>query len=64
MWEDPIVTEVRKVREQQAAQFNYDLQAIYAALKAAEQKSHRRKVTFPPKRLTPANRGEKSHRAR
>jgi hypothetical protein len=28
MWEDPIVEEVRKVREAHAVQFNYDLRAI------------------------------------
>lgn len=27
MWEDPIVAEVRKIREDYAAQFNFDLQA-------------------------------------
>jgi hypothetical protein len=48
MWDDPIVTEVRKVREAHAARFNYDLQAIYAALKEAEQKSPRKKVDSPP----------------
>jgi hypothetical protein len=51
MWQDPIVTEVRKVREAHAAQFNFDLQAIYLALKEAEQKSQRKKVSFPPKRI-------------
>jgi hypothetical protein len=53
MWEDPIVTEVRKIREGHAAQFNYDLQAIYVVLKEAERKSRRKKVTFPPKRISP-----------
>ena len=27
-WKDPIVEEVRKVREEHAAKFNYDLVAI------------------------------------
>lgn len=53
MWEDSVVTEVRKVREKHAAQFNYDLQAIYMALKEAEQKNRRKKVAFPPKRISP-----------
>lgn len=59
MWEDPIVNEVRKVREAHAAQFDYDLQAIYAALKEAELKSQRKKVAFSPKRITPAKRTER-----
>ena len=37
MWQDMIVAEVRQVREAQAAQFEYDLRAIYSALKEAEQ---------------------------
>jgi hypothetical protein len=52
MWQDPIVAEVRKIREAHAAQYNYDLRAIYAALKKAEEQSQRSKVSFPPKRFT------------
>jgi hypothetical protein len=51
MWQDPIVAEVRKVREAHAAQYNYDVRAIYAALKKAEEQSLRPKVSFPPKRI-------------
>ena len=49
MWEDPIVAEVRKIREDYAAQFNFDLQALYRALKEQEQQDPRPKVSFPPK---------------
>ena len=28
-WHDPVVEEVRNIREQQAAELNYDLKAIY-----------------------------------
>ena len=52
MWQDPIVAEVRKIREAHAAQYNYDLRAIYAALKKVEEQSQRSKVSFPPKRIT------------
>ncbi len=51
MWEDPIVAEVRRVRAAHAAQFNYDLVAIYRDLKAEEQKSGRKFVTYPARRL-------------
>ena len=51
MWQDTIVAEVRKIREAHAAQYNYDLRAIYAALKKAEEQSQRPKVSFPPKRI-------------
>lgn len=33
MWEDPIVTEVRQVREQLSAQFDFDVGAIFADLR-------------------------------
>lgn len=51
MWQDTIVAEVRKIREAHAAQYNYDLRAIYTALKKAEEQSQRPKVSFPPKRI-------------
>ncbi len=40
-WEDPIVEEVRKVRDAYAKRFNYDLDAIYRDLKAKERRSER-----------------------
>ena len=49
MINDPIVEEVRKVRDAHAAQFNYDLRAIYEDLKKQEKKSNRKFVTLPPK---------------
>ena len=49
MWEDAIVAEVRKVREDYAAQFNFDLQALCRALKEREQRDPRPKISFPPK---------------
>ena len=53
MWQDPIVSEVRQIREAHAAEFNYDLRAIVAALKKAEQESNRKTVAFSPKRIPP-----------
>ncbi len=49
MWEDPIVKEVRRVREAYAAQFNYDLEAIVQDLKRQEQASGRTFVRFSPR---------------
>ena len=51
MWEDPIVEEVRKAREAHAAQFGYDLRAIYKALKEEEAASGHKYVSLPPKRI-------------
>ena len=51
MWKDPIVEEVRKVRQDHAAKFNHDFKAIYDDLKAAEKLGNRKAVSLPPKRL-------------
>lgn len=51
MKDDPIVEEVRQYREQHAAHFNYDLQAIYQDLKEQEHKSNRAFASYSPKRL-------------
>ena len=48
---DPIVEEVRRVRNEHAARFHYDLKAIYRDLKEQERASGRRYVRFEPKRV-------------
>ena len=53
MWEDPIVKEVRGVREVHAAQFNYDLEAIFQDIKRQEAASKRTFVTFSPRPAKP-----------
>jgi len=53
MWKDPIVAEVRQVREAYAAKYNYNLHAIYQALKAQENCEVWEKVSFPPKPIRP-----------
>jgi len=50
MWKDPIVEEVRKVREEHAARFDYDLVKIFQDLKEQERQSGRKVVSLPPKR--------------
>jgi hypothetical protein len=54
MWDDPIVAEVRRVREEYAARFNYDLDAIFRDIKEREKRSGRTFVSFPPRRVSPA----------
>jgi hypothetical protein len=58
MWQDPIVNDVRQIREAHAALFNFEIGAIYRALKKAEQENKRKKVTFSPKRITPVPKKE------
>ena len=53
MRQDPIVAEVRRVRETHTAQFNYDLHAIYHDLKLQEMRTQRKKVSFTPKYISP-----------
>lgn len=45
---DPIVDEVRKVRDAYAARFNYDLDAIFRDIKEREAKSGLTFVAPPP----------------
>ncbi len=52
MWNDPIVEEVRKVRNDHARKFNYDLKAIAADLKKQQQAGRRKVVSLPPRKPT------------
>ena len=49
-WEDPIVKEVRAIREQIAAEHQHDLRALCKYLQAREQREQRNVVTRPPRR--------------
>ena len=51
MWKDSIVEDVRKVREEHAAKFNYNLDAIYQDLKKQEKRSGRKVVSLPAKQV-------------
>lgn len=50
---DPIVDEVRRVRDAHAAMFNYDLDAIFQDIKEQEKKSGLKFVSYPPRRAEP-----------
>ena len=45
-WTDPIVDEVRRIRDAHAAKFNYDLKAIFRDIKEQERQSGRKFVSF------------------
>ena len=53
MWKDPIVEEVRRVREEHAARFGNDLRAIVEDLRQQQARSGRKVVSRPPKRPSP-----------
>lgn len=50
MWNDPIVEEVRRAREEYAAEFDYDLDAIYRDLKKREAEGEFKTVRREPRR--------------
>jgi hypothetical protein len=54
MWEDPIVAEVRKAREQLLARYNGDVAAMVRDLQAKAIASGTKFVSFPPRRVSPA----------
>ena len=45
-WHDPIVEEVRRIREQQAAELDYDLKAIFERARRRQKQSKRKTVSF------------------
>jgi len=63
MAKDPIVAEVRRIRDAYAAQFNYDLDAIYRDLKEREQRGEFAVVHRRPRRARTQPRAQKPKRA-
>ena len=51
MWQDPIVGEVRKARQDHAKKFGYDMKAIYDDLKSTEQLGGRKVVSLSSKKI-------------
>ena len=52
MWEDPIVADVHRIREKLAAEFNFDLKAIFAYLRK-RQAALGERLVHPKKRAEP-----------
>ena len=50
MWKDPVVEEIRAIRDAYAKQFNYDIEAICRDIKEQEIQSGRKTISLPPKR--------------
>ena len=49
MWNDPIVEETRKVRDEIAAKFDYDIKAIGEYYKSKQEAEGKALVSHPPK---------------
>ena len=45
-WHDPVVGEVRGIREQQAAELDHDLEAIFERARRRQRQSKRKTVSF------------------
>ena len=48
---DPIIVEIRAVRDAHAARFNYDVKAIFEDIRAKQETSGRDYVSYPPRRV-------------
>jgi hypothetical protein len=55
---NPIVEEIRRIRQEHARKFHFDLDAIFEDLKDKERKSGRKTVTLKPRRPKPAHSGK------
>jgi len=51
-WIDPIVEEVRKVREELAREADYDVKRLGARLQESQKRHGDKLVTRPPQKLT------------
>jgi hypothetical protein len=52
MTKDPIVEEIREIRDAWARKFAYDLDAIYEDIKRRERERQSRPITFEPRPTT------------
>lgn len=50
---DPIIAEVRAARDKHAAQFDYNVDAIFKDIQERQKASGRKYVRRPPKRFRP-----------
>ena len=50
MWRDPIVEETCKRRDEYAAQFKHDADAIFEDLRQRQRQAAKQPVSFPPRK--------------
>lgn len=51
MWRDPIVEEIRKIRDEHARKFDYDLHAICEDIRQRQGRSGHTVVSRPPRKV-------------
>jgi hypothetical protein len=52
MWNDPIIDDIHKTRDQHAAKFDHDMRRIFEDLKRQEKESGLITVSLPPKHVS------------
>jgi hypothetical protein len=60
MVKDPVVEEIRRIRDEYARRFDYDIEAICRDLREQEATSGHEVVSLPPKRVTAPGDGERA----
>ena len=50
MWQDPIVNETRRLREQYADKFHHDADEMFKDIQNRQQQSGRKLVSFPARK--------------
>ena len=58
---DPIITEVRAVRDAHGARFDYDVAAIFRDIRAMQEESGREYVRFPARPVVASDARSGSH---
>lgn len=61
MKRDPIVEDVRAIRDEIAREHNYDLDSIFQMFRAVEEKSGREHVSPPPPPVQPLPKAAQQH---
>ncbi|MGL5832309.1 MAG: hypothetical protein ACRC1Z_03650 [Waterburya sp.] len=60
MWQDEILDEIHKIREEHAKSFNYDLDAMFADWQRRQSEDGREVVSLLPKRSLTKSRKEQT----
>jgi hypothetical protein len=60
VWQDEILDEIHKIREEQAKFFNYDLDSMFADWQRRQSEGGREVVSLPPKRGLTKRRSEQT----
>jgi hypothetical protein len=51
-WRDPIVEEIHRIREEYAAKFNYDIEAMFRDAQKNQQEGGRKIVSFHREKIS------------